>query len=93
MRPIFLLPLLAGLLVACGRVGGDGNGAAAGSDGRPGQSEAASGAPARASSEPAMPFGPRSAARRAQDSVLRTTGSRHRRNLAADSSEAERVSP
>lgn len=83
MRPTPMLALLAGLLVACGR--GDAGGAAT-ADRDPGQTEAQPGAPAQPGAEP-VPFGPRSEARRAQDSVLRTSGPRQRQKVRPDSTQ------
>jgi hypothetical protein len=87
MRPTTIALFLTVSLAACGRGDGRGDGAAAA--GGPGQAEAGSGAHPRPGAESAMPFGPKSAEARAQDSALRMTGSRHRKHLAADTSEAE----
>jgi hypothetical protein len=84
MRPTTILALLAGWLVACGRGSGDGDRHATTGTRDPGQAEARSGAPAQPAAEP-VPFGPRSEARRGQDSVLRMTGSRHRQKERPDS--------
>jgi hypothetical protein len=82
MRPTTILPLLAGLLVACGHSSGDGDHGGATAAGDPGRRQASSGAPGKPAAEP-VPFAPRSAERRAQDSVLRMTGSRDRQRLKA----------
>ena len=89
MRPTTIVLFLAVSLAACGRGGGRGDGGAATGAGGPGQAEAGSGAHPRPDAEPAMPFGPKSAEARVQDSALRMTGSRHRKHLAADTTEAE----
>jgi hypothetical protein len=75
MRPTTILAVSVGLLMACGRGSGGGEPAR--------EAEAQTAAPGAAAAE-YVPFGPRSAERRAQDSVLRS-GSRHRRNAVADS--------
>jgi hypothetical protein len=83
MRRTTILPLLAAVLLACGRGSGDGDhgGAGrAGGAGEPGQAEAPSGASGKPATEP-VPFAPRSAERRAQDSVLRTSRSADRKRL------------
>jgi hypothetical protein len=84
MRLTTILALSAGLLTACGRGSGGAERSPTADAGDPGQPEAQSGAPARPAAEP-VPFGPRSGARRGQDSVLRMTGSRHRQKVRPDS--------
>jgi hypothetical protein len=81
MRPAMIFAFSVGVLMACGRGGGEpraGEGARAA-----GRTEAQSGTPGGTGAE-YVPFGPRSAERLAQDSVLRS-GSRHRRKAGADS--------
>ena len=82
MRPISILPLLAGLLVACGRGSGDGGHGGTTDAGDPSRPEARSGAPGKPATEP-VPFAPRSAERQGQDSVLRMTRSSDRKRLKA----------
>ena len=82
MRPTTILPLLAALLLACGRGSGAGDHGGATGAGEPGRPEARAGATGRPASEP-VPFAPRSAERRSQDSVLRMTRSGDRKRLEA----------
>ncbi len=91
MRPTTtILPRLAALLLACGRGGSDGDhGGAGGATGAgdPGRPEAQSGASGKPAAEP-VPFAPRSAERRGQDSVLRMTRSADRKRLKAGAAAA-----
>ena len=86
MRLTTMLAFSVGLLMACGpRGGGAGGDPAATAGGRdPGQADARPGAAAQPGAEP-VPFGPRSEARRAQDSVLRMSGPRQRQKVRPDS--------
>jgi hypothetical protein len=84
MRPTTILALSAGLLIACGPRSGGGERSSTAGARDPGQAEARSGAPGQPAAEP-VPFGPRSEARRGQDSVLRMTGSRQRQKVRPDS--------
>jgi hypothetical protein len=81
MRLTTMLAVSAGLLMACGTRGG-GEPTATARD--PNQADAQSGAGAQPGAEP-VPFGPRSEARRGQDSVLRTSGLRQRQKVRPDS--------
>ncbi len=83
MRPTTILPLLAALLLACGGGSGDGNHGGAGgasSADDPGRPQARAGAPGKPATEP-VPFAPRSAERRGQDSVLQMSRSGDRKRL------------
>lgn len=80
MRRTTMLVLSAGLLMACGSGRGGADRRARASN--PGQPEARSEAAGPPGAEP-VPFGPRSDARRRQDSVLRS-GSRHRQKVPSD---------
>ena len=82
MRPATMIAFSVGVLMACGHGGGGEPRAGAGARDA-GRTEAQSGAPGGTGAE-YVPFGPRSAERLAQDSVLRS-GSRHRRKPGADS--------
>ncbi len=88
MRPISILPLLADLLVACGRGTGDGDHGGTTGAGDAGRPEARSGAPGKPATEP-VPFAPRSAERQGQDSVLRMTRSSDRKRLKAAAEAAQ----
>jgi len=84
MRWTTMLAFSAGLLMACGPRGGGGEPTATAGARDPGQADARPGTPARPGAEP-VPFGPRSEARRAQDSVLRMSGPRQRQKVRPDS--------
>lgn len=82
MRLTTMLAFSAGLLMACGPRGGGAGGEP--TAGAPGQADARSGAAGQPGAE-SVPFGPRSEARRAQDSVLRVSGPRQRQKARPDS--------
>jgi hypothetical protein len=82
MRPTTILPLLAALLLACGHSSGNGDHGSAAGAGDPSRPEASPGSSGRPATEP-VPFAPRSAERRGQDSVLRMTRSSDRKRLKA----------
>jgi hypothetical protein len=84
MRWTTMLAFPVGLLLACGPRGGGAGDQRSGTAGDPGQANAPSGTAAQSGAEP-VPFGPRSEARRAQDSVLRTSGPRQRQKVRPDS--------
>jgi hypothetical protein len=84
MRLTTILALSAGLLTACGPGTGGAERSPTAGTGDPSRAEARSGAPGQPAAEH-VPFGPRSEARRGQDSVLRMTGSRHRQKVRPDS--------
>lgn len=83
MRLTTMLAVSVGLLMACGPRGGGESTATAGAR-DPGQADARPGAAAQPGAKP-VPFGPRSQARRSQDSVLRTSGLRQRQKVRPDS--------
>jgi hypothetical protein len=78
MRSTAILAFLAGLVVAYGCDGGNGDHQLTSGARDPGRAETRSDGSAPPAAEP-VPFGPRSAKRQAQDSVLRTVGSRRRK--------------
>ena len=83
MRPTTILTFSAGLLMACARGGGGQQRATPGA-GDPAQADARSSAPGQPAAEP-VPFAPRSEQRRAQDSVLRSSGLHKRQKAPSDS--------
>jgi len=84
MRWTTMLAVSAGLLLACGPRGGSGESAATAVTGDPNRAAATPGGAAQSGAE-SVPFGPRSQARRTQDSVLRVSGPRQRQKVRPDS--------